>query len=495
MTDRPDASSAAASHAHELYSPQRRTALVLTGTGTAGAYHAGVLRALHEAGVKIDIVAGRGAGVIGALFAAVDGGQRLWNEKGFWRADGVERLYEWRLVPRLVVWALAASLAIVAIPIAAVALGLIVFPVDFLFKLVGVSGASGLVNAYVRLAQAAFAPEALPTWLPRLVFLMLGAAAAAAAVDGWVTSRRTMARSIGAIWWGAVRAPMSSANAIDHCWRVMWDLVRGATQLKEPPPAELARRYGEMLAESLGQPGFRELIVTVHDADAHRDLLFALVSENRRRDLIRRPTTDAAEERRAEVFDLAGLARDHLPDAVAGALTIPLATEWHHVTFAPDGYWRGETHRLCDRPAGLIRLIDELIEFGAEQIILVSAAPESPGPHALASPRLDGRGRLGEYLQSAEATVVRDATTTTGGVRIFTVRPAHNPIGPFDFSGGYDDRSHRRQGLGELINRGYEDAYHQFVEPVVGASGEKMTFQSSDVRFQNQKPDVNLKSI
>ena len=51
----------------EPYSPQRRTALVLTGTGTAGAYHAGVLRALHEAGVKLDVVAGRGIGAIGAL--------------------------------------------------------------------------------------------------------------------------------------------------------------------------------------------------------------------------------------------------------------------------------------------------------------------------------------------------------------------------------------------------------------------------------------------
>ena len=105
------------------YSPQRRTALVLTGTGTAGAYHAGVLRALHEAGVKLDIVAGRGAGVIGALFAAVDGAQRLWDDKGFWRVEGIEHLYEWRLVPRLIVWALGVSLAVVAIPIAAVALG------------------------------------------------------------------------------------------------------------------------------------------------------------------------------------------------------------------------------------------------------------------------------------------------------------------------------------------------------------------------------------
>ena len=34
------------------YSPQLRTALVLTGTGTAGAYHAGVLRALHESWIQ-----------------------------------------------------------------------------------------------------------------------------------------------------------------------------------------------------------------------------------------------------------------------------------------------------------------------------------------------------------------------------------------------------------------------------------------------------------
>ena len=456
------------------YSPQRRTALVLTGTGTAGAYHAGVLRALHEAGVKLDIVAGRGVGVVGALFAAVDGAQRLWDDKGFWRADGIERLYEWRLVPRVVVGALGVSLAVVAVPIAAVALGLIVFPIDFVLKMIGVGGAAGLVAAYLHLAQAAFAPEALPTWLPRVVLLVLGGAGIVAAVDGWFGGGAASRRSLGAAWWRTLRAPMSSSQAIDHCWRVMWDLVRGATQLKGPTPAELGRRYVEMLSENIGQPGFRELIVTVHDADAHRDLLFALVGEDRRRDLIRRSTSEAADGRRAEVFDLAGVARDHLPDAVAAALTIPLATEWHRVTFAPDGYWRGETHRLCDRPAALIRLIDELIDLEVAQIVLVSAAPELPGPHALASPRLDGRSRLGEYLQSSEASVVRDATTTTEGVRIFTIRPSHNPLGPFDFAGGYDDRSHRRQGINELISRGYEDAYHQFIEPVVGASGDKV---------------------
>ena len=202
----------------EPYSPQRRTGLVLTGTGTAGAYHAGVLRALHEAGVKLDIVAGRGIGVVGALFAAIDGAQRLWDEKGFWRSPAVASLYSWRLVPRLSAWALALAVAIVAVPLAVVALGLVVFPIDFVLRMVGASGVPSLVDAYVAAAQSAFAPAALPTWLPRLVLLVLGAAAIAAAVDGW---RHRGRRSRGGVWWGALRPPLSAAQAVDHCWRIM----------------------------------------------------------------------------------------------------------------------------------------------------------------------------------------------------------------------------------------------------------------------------------
>ena len=101
MTDRGDPFPASRYTPLDPYSPQRRTALVLTGTGADGAYHAGVLRALQEAGVKIDIVGARGVGVIGALFAAIDGAQRLWEEKGFWRAGWTSSLYRWRRIPRV----------------------------------------------------------------------------------------------------------------------------------------------------------------------------------------------------------------------------------------------------------------------------------------------------------------------------------------------------------------------------------------------------------
>ena len=53
----------------------------------------------------------------------------------------------------------------------------------------------------------------------------------------------------------------------------MWDLLRGATALKAPEPSELARRYTDLLVENLGQPGFRELLIAVHDLDAGRDLI------------------------------------------------------------------------------------------------------------------------------------------------------------------------------------------------------------------------------
>jgi hypothetical protein len=459
----------------EPYAPQLRTGLVLTGTGTAGAYHAGVLRALHEAGVKIDVVGGHGIGVIGAMFAAADGAERLWGEKGFWRASAVRTLYPWRAMLRVAVGALAVSVAIVAIPVGALALGLIVYPIDFVEKMVGGAGATDLLGAYLQFTQAAFDPSALPTWLPRLVVLVLGSAGVAALIAGWAGGGPRRQR--GPFWWRVLRPPLSSLQAVEQCWRTMWDLLRGAAQLKEPSALELGRRFTELVAENLGQPGFREMVLVVHDLDAHRDLVFTLVAQPRRRDLLRRETIEETEERRAGVFDLSGVAREYLPDVVAGALAVPVASEASTLRFAPEAFWRGETHRLCDRPASVARVLEELMDLDVEQILVVSAAPDAGGPHALAPPRLDGRGRLGQYLQSAEAAAVRDSLRLASGrpaMRIFSIRPAHNPIGPFDFRGGFDDRSDRRQPLGELIARGYEDAYHQFIEPIVGASGERV---------------------
>ena len=87
------------------------------------------------------------------------------------------------------------------------------------------------------------------------------------------------------------------------------------------------------------------------------------------------------------------------------------------------------------------------------------------------------RHRLGEFLAAAESAALRDAVEMAR-LRfdsVYLICPAHNPVGAFDFAGAHDEASDRRQDLGELMDRAYEDAYHQFIEPVVGASGDHLT--------------------
>jgi hypothetical protein len=384
----------------------------------------------------------------------------------------LDALYPWHRLLRTTVVAFALAIALVALPLAAIALGLVVFPIDFAATLVGVS-AGGLTRGYLRIADAAFSPEGLPTWLPRLVVLVLGAAALLVAAEAWRGDRRSKR---GPGWWRFVQAPLTTQSILDRSWMTLWDLLRGAAPLKQPAPLELARRYSEFLTDNLGQPGFRELVVTVHDLDARRDLVFAMIPEARRPGLVKRPTVVETDLRRGEVFDLAGVARDHLPDVLGASLVVPLATDTRATTFAVDGYWRGETHRLCDRPSSLVRLIRELGFLGVEQIVLVSDAPEPSRPHSLPPERLEGRARIGEYLRSFEAAVVDDVIRQSGRStpRLFVIRPSHNPIGPFDFAGVFDVVSDRWATLHELMGRGYEDAYRLFIEPMVGGSGERV---------------------
>jgi hypothetical protein len=236
----------------------------------------------------------------------------------------------------------------------------------------------------------------------------------------------------------------------------------------------LSRRFSELLNENLGQPGFSELLLTAHDLDARRDLVFGLVREPYRRALFPPPT--ATGPRRAEAFDLAGLARDHVIDVLRASLSISGITEPALVRFAPDSYWRGEAHRVTDRPASLTRLLEEAAAAGAEQLILVTASPEPPGPHELARPRIDPMGRLSEHAASMEASAVRDAVSHIQHRfrAVYVIRPLHNPIGALDLGGAYDERSDREQSLAESIERGYADAYQVFIEPVVAASGENI---------------------
>ena len=467
------------------YSTRLRTAIVLTGSGTAGAYHAGVLRALHEAGVKIDLAAGRGVGAIGAFFAAVDGGVRLWEPNGLWRSASAAGFYRWRLPLRIAGWTLVGAAAVLAVPTALLGVAVLVGLAGLLLTLVGLEApASTLRSTFSGWVDALFAPTALPTTIPRLVLFVLLVGLAAIAASGiWSAIRARASRRTRQSWaWRLVGAPLTASGLFTHTLAELWNLIRGAAPIAAPGARDLARRYVELLSDNLGQPGFRELLVTVHDLDARRDVVFALLGHAHRSRFFGRPGASDSAARYLESFDLAGVSRDHAFDALAAALALPIATAPHLTTFSAEGPWRGESHRLCDRPGALGRLLREVASAGAEQVILVSASSPEGRAHELRTGRAELRGRAGEHLAAFEAAGLADVLEQFDGrfAGLFVIRPAHNPLGPLDFAGTYDERSDRRQPLGELVDRGYEDAYRQFIEPIVGAGGERMEVQPAN---------------
>ncbi len=459
----------------ERYSPHLRTALIFTGTGTAGAYHAGVLRALQEAGIKIDIVAGCGMGVPTAVFAAIDASTQVSEASSLWRSPAAARLYPFRPVLRLLMACLAISLLSVAGPLVAVVGALLVFPVAFLLGLVGLGFGADASRRVVAWLHDLFEPGALPTLLPRVALLGLLAAllvVIVAALRG--RRRRKQRRERAGFWWLGLDGFLDAGPAIRE-WRVrLWRTIAGGPLGRQPDDRDLSGRYVELLGENLGQPGFRELLLVVHDVEARRDLVFGLLVERLRREFFTRRSSGAP--RAGEAFDLQGIARDHLIDVLAAALSLPVATDAHLLTFGADTYWRGETHHLTNRPEAIARLIEEAGEAGATQIVVVCAAPDPPGPHGLRERAADPRSRFGEYVTSAEGAAVRDAARAANDASrlVFLIQPAYNPLNALDFRGRHDRLSDRHVAVGELLERGYEDAYRQFIEPVVAAGGEQM---------------------
>jgi hypothetical protein len=446
---------------------------VLTGTGAHGAYHAGVLRALQEAGVKIDLVAGHGVGAGSAALAAIDGAARLWEPAGVWRS-GVTGLYRWRWPLRVAAWIGVILISVLLTPVFVLVLGLVVYLLGFLFEMLRLDTGKTLADLYSGWLQVAFAGENLPTTVPRIVMIALASILAVLAWGG-VLAGRTIGSRRGERrwWWRVIAAPLDAHVARERFTAAVWDLIRGAAPVARPSRTALGRRYSEVLVENLGQPGFRELLLVATDLDARRDVVAALLAEPHRQAFVaHRPGRD----RRSEVLDLAGTARDHVIDLIGAAVTPPALCDPQLVTFAADSFWRGETHRLCDRPGAVERLLEEAAEAGATQAIVVTAVAPAAAPHRLRAPRLDVRGRYGEFQCAAEAVALRDAleALTSRFDSVYVIQPTHNPVGPFDLSGAYDEASDRTQQLNELMERAYEDAYRQFIEPVVGASGEQL---------------------
>ncbi len=451
------------------YSPRLRTGVIFGGTGTAGIYQAGVLRALTEAGIKIDVIAAHGVGTATALFGAVDGGAQLWSPEGVWAGRRLRTAYRWRPALRVAAVGLLGALLILLSPLLVLTFAAAVYFLSTLAALANLpSTAEWLVWLFGQSIGWLFDPPILPTVVPRAVVLALLVVLAVVflAAAQAIQRERSRRRMRGAFWWQLLGSPLDVAEPSASLVESLWQHVRGASNRARPQAADVGRRYVELLADNFGQPGFHEVVVAVHDVDARRDLVGAILPPASREAFAAREIPGGARE--SEAVDLTGPQRDLLVDFLVGAQRLPVATPPHPVSFPTDSYWRGDRHVVCDRPELVVRLVDELGGIGVEQFILVSASPAPTVPHSLRRQPAGLRGRIGTVVRSVETAALDDAVRAATKVSdsVFVIRPEHNPVGPFDFGRVYDEASDRDRHAIELLRQGYEDTYRQFIEPV-----------------------------
>jgi hypothetical protein len=425
---------------------------------------------MAEAGVKVDVIAAHGAGVATALAAAVDGGPRLWDAAGPWGSERARQSYPWRRSLRAAFGALLAIGALLLAPLLVLVIAAAFYALATAAALVNLTSLSArIVGWYQRLLEWLFDPPILPTILPRALVLAVLIVLGLLVVTAWKASRdeRSKRRRQGAFWWRLLGSPIDGREPALLFIESIWDLVRGASSEPKPTPEEVGRRYVDLLVDNFGQPGFHELIVAVHDIDGRRDLIGAVLDASSRAAFESRQPGPGLRE--AEIVDFTGPQRELLTSFLEGALRLPVVTAPAVMAFPSDSFWRGERHRVCDRPELATRLVDELIGVGIEQIVLIGAAPPPAVPHQMRAQPVDLRGRIGELVRSIEGAAFTDAAMSAGArlSNVFVIRPDHNPIGPFAFGGVYDEASDRQRSLAELIEQGYADAYRHFIDVAV----------------------------
>ena len=471
------------------YSPRRRTALVLAGSGTSGAYHAGVLKALDESGVKVDLVVGSGAGALAASFAAAAAGQKLYGPGGFWAEAGWDSFYRLRAGLRIAVLLLACSFGVFLLPVALALLAGVLFPLLLVLDLV-VPGLPGQAVALVSGAPALLrAPYLAALSLP--IFLLC-AAAFLAMVRLALRRGRRAGESFEAV--------LEAGPARRRLRQALWEVARGSAVGSRPPSdAEVGRRYVSLLADNLGQPGFRELILRTADLDTGGPLSFVLIADEHRAGWASARGRGARfrGEGLPGAVDLRAPGNDALCfDAVLTGVLPAAVTPARRVAFPKGGVHAGESHRLTEATLAGGSGISEALAAGAEQIILATGVPENAtlptrrrGPAALADGVLgmlerqavDGDLREAERLNRMVETLghhTEDGARAwqdpeTGqvyrAVSLYVVRPERRLLGPLELDGSVDPATEVETVPEDLIEQGYRDAYRLFVEPVVGA--------------------------
>jgi len=464
---------------------------VLTGSGTAAAYHAGVVKALDESGVKVDVVVGSGAGTIAAAFGAIAGSARLYGETGFWAGVRWRSFYRLRLAARTALLLVASSYGLFLLPLVLAIVGFVLF-------LPALIADWFLPGTFARLiGQLAAAPAVVRgPYLGALTVpvFALCVLATVAALRLFVRDRRRFTESLESL--------LDAERGRDRLSRALWEIARGPALSDAPPAeAELGRRYVALAAENLGQPGFRELILRVADLETGGALAFVLLQDAHRNSFAasRSRGPRSRVEGMPDAIDLRAPGGDGLFfDAVMTGLLPPLVAPVRRVAFPKGGLYGGETHRLTDATLVSGCGLGEALAAGAEQVIVVSPTSEEPAPPTRRrGPRAQADGALAllerqavdrdvaqaERINRMIQTLGHDTATgrawqdpATGRLyrdfALYIVRPERRGLGPLEWDGARDPATEVLETPEDLIERGYKDAYRLFVEPIVGAAPE-----------------------
>ena len=462
------------------YSPHLRTAVLLSGNGTGGAYHAGVLRALHEAGVKIDVdERPRHRGCLRAVRGHrcrrenMGGRRRLAPASANSAVSDGAPLCNGRPCCRV------AAVAVLAIPLLVLATGLVAYPLSFLVQMINVDAGFRLASAYTRHGALRIRAGRVADGYSATGDVVLCQCVCRARGGGacdfdaepamWVARRTRTARPsrsravVGAA--SSVRrgAPNRDCGIFAH---------RCGSCFAGPQRAKSRRRRTE--------PSIHRAVVRKPRAAwfSRADRGDARRRDTRRPRLCRdwrgaaagilpaRPRRSDRSERRRAQPGISTRWRRRMCRAGADRAAL------HRVLARELLERRGASHLRSDRRGA--RLLDELAAAGVEQVIRrvprlgsLGAAPPDEADRLAAI----ARGRAASPLPRRPSSATRSRSHKKRFKGLFLIQPLHNPIGPLDFEGTYDERSDRNQSLDELMDRGYEDAYRQFIEPVVGGRG------------------------
>ncbi|HEX9725039.1 MAG TPA: hypothetical protein VGC53_12235 [Vicinamibacteria bacterium] len=439
------------------YNPTRRTALVLIGEGTSAAYLAGALRALESAGVRVDLILGKGAGTVVAAYGAIQSASKLLGADGLLASLADSGC--WRLRPpyRAALYCLTAAFTVFVSPaLLAVAL-LLALPIVAAARILApeaMASFSGRIQEHI----ASLSAQLDPIYLRAIAFPI--AILFALLLVGWLVPGLAR-RSEGQTTWGRFLGEgfINLSPFSDRLERSLWEAVRGAST--EPRPHELrdvGRRYRDLLSSSLGQPGFSELIFYGLDLDTGQEVPFVLLKDRWFKRMAERGPGGGA--LLAEPVNLAGEDGSLLFDALLASVSPPGLATGVPVRLPLVGRSAGEVHPFASSLLTAQSSIADAIAAGAEQVIYVSGSPAAGSVETGAVGRLSSaalRRSLEDDLRWAEQAALP----------LFIVRPDKARLRLFEFAGrplpGGD-----RFTTAALAAHGERDAFRLFIHPVVG---------------------------